>query len=597
MESNAGDDDSSKNLNDFEKANLDEAQESRLLGGMKEKYVDLGRKICVTILAVAFIVGLITFIIHIDPNNQSDSSHDNDVLIISIIRKVMPRKQPQPDKYTQALRKALMFFNAQRSGPLPKHNNVSRRGDSGMKDGFIGQNLVGGFYDSGDAIKFNFPQSFAMTMLSWSVIEYSGKYEAAGELNHVKEIIKWGADYLLKTFDSSADTIDKIYAQVGTGDTSGWSGKIDTPNDHYCWMRPEDMDYPRDVHECHRCSDLAAEMAAALASASILVHGAETLYQFAGDKKGRYSADITDASIFYNSTNYWDEFIWGATWLFYATGNTSYLERATSRVLATHAGAFSGAPSYGIPSWENKLTGSQVLLSRLRIFLSPGYPYEDMLSTFNKHTDLIMCSYLPVFRSFKRTKGGLIQLNRGVPQPLQFVVQAAFLATLYADYLDASCIPGWYCGLNFYTTQVMHDFAKTQIDYILGKNPRKMSYIVGYGQRYPKHVHHRAALIPKNKIKYTCEGGWKWRDTKKPDPNTIIGAMVGGPDKHDGFRDVRSSYYYTEPTLAGNAGLVAALVALSGKGKAATSIDMSTMFSKVPPMFPPMAPGPAPWKP
>ncbi|XP_026433542.1 endoglucanase 25-like, partial [Papaver somniferum] len=217
-----------------------------------------------------------------------------------------------------------------------------------------------------------------------------------------------------------------------------------------------------------------------------------------------------------------------------------------------------------------------VLLSRLRIFLSPGYPYEDMLSTFNKQTDLIMCSYLPVFRSFKRTKGGLIQLNHGAPQPLQFVVQAAFLATLYADYLDAAGIPGWYCGLNFYATQVMHDFAKTQIDYILGKNPRKMSYVVGYGQRYPKYVHHRAASIPKKKIKYTCEGGWKWRDTKKPDPNTIIGAMVGGPDKHDGFRDVRSSYYYTEPTLAGNAGLVAALVALSGKGKAATSIDMST---------------------
>ncbi|XP_026444307.1 endoglucanase 25-like [Papaver somniferum] len=184
--------------------------------------------------------------------------------------------------------------------------------------------------------------------------------------------------------------------------------------------------------------------------------------------------------------------------------------------------------------------------------------------------------------------GGLIQLNRGAPQPLQFVVQAAFLATLYADYLDAAGIPGWYCGLNLYTTQVMHDFAKTQIDYILGKNPRKMSYVVGYGQLYPKHVHHRAASIPKNKIKYTCEGGWKWRDTKKPDPNKIIGAMVGGPDKHDGFRDVRSRYYYTEPTLAGNEGLVAALVALSGKGKAATSIDMSTMFSKIPPMFPPL---------
>ena len=53
-----------------------------------------------------------------------------------------------------------------------------------------------------------------MTMLSWSVIEYSAKYEAAGELNHVKEIIKWGSDYFLKTFNHTADTIDRIVAQV-----------------------------------------------------------------------------------------------------------------------------------------------------------------------------------------------------------------------------------------------------------------------------------------------------------------------------------------------------------------------------------------------
>lgn len=104
------------------------------------------------------------------------------------------------------------------AGPLPKHNNVSWRGNSGMKDGLsdsaVRRNLVGGFYDAGDAIKFNFPASFAMTMLSWSVIEYSAKYEAAGELAHVKELIKWGADYLLKTFNSSADTIDRIAAQA-----------------------------------------------------------------------------------------------------------------------------------------------------------------------------------------------------------------------------------------------------------------------------------------------------------------------------------------------------------------------------------------------
>ncbi|THU71374.1 hypothetical protein C4D60_Mb04t00720 [Musa balbisiana] len=376
--------------------------------------------------------------------------------------------------------------------------------------------------------------SFAMTMLSWSVIEYSAKYEAAGELDHVKNIIKWGTDYLLKTFNSSADTIDRIVAQVGQGDTS----KGPDPNDHYCWVRPEDIDYPRPVYECHSCSDLAGEMAAALAAASIvfkdsktysekLAHGARTLFKYGRDQRGRYSPGGSDPSLFYNSTSYWDEYVWGGAWLYFATGNSSYLQLATAPGLAKHAGAFWGGPDYGVFSWDNKLAGSQVLLSRLRLFLSPD-------------------------------------------------------------------TPGWYCGPNFYSTDVLRDFAKTQIDYILGSNPQKMSYVVGYGKRYPKHVHHRGASIPKNGVKYSCKGGWKWRDTKKPNPNTIVGAMVAGPDRHDGFKDVRTNYNYTEPTLAGNAGLVAALVSLSG---VTTGIDKNTIFSAVPPMFPTPPPPPSAWKP
>jgi endoglucanase len=185
-------------------------------------------------------------------------------------------------------------------------------------------------------------------------------------------------------------------------------------------------------------------------------------------------------------------------------------------------------------------------------------------------------------------------LNHGRPQPLQYVVNAAFLASLYGDYLEAADTPGWYCGPHFYPIETLRNFARTQIEYILGKNPLKMSYVVGYGNRYPKRVHHRGASIPKNGVHYGCKGGWKWRETKKPNPNIIVGAMVAGPDRHDGFKDVRKNYNYTEATLAGNAGLVAALVALSGEGH---GVDKNTMFSAVPPMFPSPPPPPAPWKP
>jgi endoglucanase len=59
--------------------------------------------------------------------------------------------------------------------------------------------------------------------------------------------------------------------------------------------------------------------------------------------------------------------------------------------------------------------------------------------------------------------GGLIQLNHGRPQPLQYVVNAAFLATLYSDYLDAADTPGWYCGPNFFSTEKLREFARTQV--------------------------------------------------------------------------------------------------------------------------------------
>ncbi|CAI9101447.1 OLC1v1038777C1 [Oldenlandia corymbosa var. corymbosa] len=597
----ATDDDRSRNLGDYDRAALsrplDETQQSWLLGPgeqKKKKYVDLGciivsRKIFVwtvgSILAAGLLAGFITLIVKTVPRHH----HHN----------------PPPDNYTQALHKALMFFNAQRSGKLPKHNNVSWRGNSCTNDGKsnvapVIKDLVGGYYDAGDAIKFHFPGSFAMTLLSWSVIEYSAKYEAAGELAHVKEIIKWGTDYFLKCFNSTADSIDQLAAQVGAGDTTKGSNE----NDHYCWMRPEDIDYDRPVQMCSSCSDLSAEMAAALASASIvfkddkaysqkLVHGAKTLYKFSREQRGRYSAGM-DAEKFYNSTMYWDEFIWGASWLYYATGNSTYLTLATTPGLAKHAGAFWGGPNYGVFNWDNKLPGAQVLLSRMRLFLSPGYPYEEILRTFHNQTSIVMCSYLPYFTSFNRTRGGLIQLNHGDPQPLQHAVNAAFLAALFSDYLEAADTPGWYCGPNFYSTDVLRKFAQTQISYVLGKNPRKMSYLVGFGNRYPKHVHHRGASIPKGS-RPSCTGGYKYRDSSKPNPNVLVGAMVAGPDKFDGFHDVRTNYNYTEPTLAGNAGLVAALIALSGDGSA--KIDKNTMFSAVPPMFPTPPPPPAPWRP
>ncbi|KAF3669589.1 hypothetical protein FXO37_08946 [Capsicum annuum] len=113
----------------------------------------------------------------------------------------------------------------------------------------------------------------------------------------------------------------------------------------------------------------------------------------------------------------------------------------------------------------------------------------------------------------------------------------------------------------------------------------------GYGNKFPRHVHHRVASIPTGKTKYSCAGGWRWRDTKNANPHNITGAMAGGPDKFDKIKDSRVNFSYTELTLAGNARLVAALVYLTVSG--GYGVDKNTIFSGVSPLYP-MSPPPPP---
>lgn len=579
---------------------LDETQQGWLLAPQdswkkkRKKYVNLG---CISVSRTVFMwtVGSIVVLFLV-------------VALPIIIVKSLPRHKstpPPPDNYTLAIHKAIQFFDAQKSGKLPKNNRVSWRGDSGLKDGLpdVVGGLVGGYYDGGSNTKFHFPMAFSMTMLSWSLIEYSQKFKAINEYDHMRDVLKWGTDYLLLTFNNSATRLDHIYAQVGGGLRDS-----ESPDDIYCWQRPEDMSYDRPVISLTTATDLGAEVASALAAASIVFNdkptyakklkkGAETLWPFFRNKnrRKRYSDGQPMIQAFYNSTSMFDELMWAGAWLYYATGNQTYIQFATNPSVPKTAKAFANQPELMVPSWNNKLPGAMLLMTRYRLFLNPGFPYENMLSRYHNATGVTMCAYLKQYNVFNRTSGGLIQLNMGKPRPLEYVAHASFLASLFADYLNSTGVPGWYCGPTFVSTQVLKDFAKSQIDYILGDNPLKMSYIVGFGKKFPRHVYHRGATIPNDKKRRSCREGLKYRDTKNPNPNNITGAMVGGPNKSDQFHDIRSNYNASEPTMSGNAGIVAALISLTSSG--GYQIDKNTMFNGVPPLYPPAPPPPKAWKP
>jgi hypothetical protein len=103
------------------------------------------------------------------------------------------------EDYGAALSNSLLYFEAQRSGRLPHDQRVLWRGHSGLTDGLQqGVDLVGGYYDAGDHVKFGLPMAFTVTMLSWGAMDFADDVQAAGEWGHTLQAIKWGTDYFVK---------------------------------------------------------------------------------------------------------------------------------------------------------------------------------------------------------------------------------------------------------------------------------------------------------------------------------------------------------------------------------------------------------------
>ncbi|KAL7192965.1 hypothetical protein ACSBR2_024723 [Camellia fascicularis] len=84
----------------------------------------------------------------------------------------------------------------------------------------------------------------------------------------------------------------------------------------------------------------------------------------------------------------------------------------------------------------------------------------------------------------------------------------------------------------------------------------EMSYLVGYGNKYPQYVHHRGASIPVNATT-GCEDGFKWLNSTNPNPNLAIGALVRGPFQNETYIDFRNNSMQGEPTTYNNALIVA----------------------------------------
>jgi hypothetical protein len=51
-----------------------------------------------------------------------------------------------------------------------------------------------------------------MTMLAWSLVEFSKGYAAAGALNSATSQLKWGADYLIRAHTTPSSFVVQVSA-------------------------------------------------------------------------------------------------------------------------------------------------------------------------------------------------------------------------------------------------------------------------------------------------------------------------------------------------------------------------------------------------
>ena len=430
--------------------------------------------------------------------------------------------------YADALDKSLFFYEAQQAGPLPEWNRVEWKTDSTMSDG-----VLGGWYDAGDHVKFNLPMAYSASMLAWGMYQYPDGLEKTGLAKTYQNNLEFVLDYL-----ADCDKGTEAVFQVGNGTIDHtWWGPIGLLQ---YGMEDSGTSYdsaPPLLKASKGCSAVFGEMAAALAAGAAALDGkidaskkasyiehAENLFKMADASKSDDVYNDSDASGFYRSSHFYDELFYAANWLYIATGDNSYLDKAKGYI--PNLGKMLGEGdklAYGWGHcWDDTMQGGMLLYA-----INTG-EYKDHVK---KHLDRWVNG-----TEAKKLDGGLRWLTTW--GCLRYANTAAFLASVASDTIFKD-----------EDTSAYVTFAEEQVNYSLGDNPRNSSYVVGYGENSPKNPHHR-----------TAHGSWK-NDLAVPANNRHIlyGALVGGPNEDGSYEDDRQNYINNEVATDYNAGFTAML--------------------------------------
>ncbi|MBO4495216.1 MAG: glycoside hydrolase family 9 protein [Clostridiales bacterium] len=428
--------------------------------------------------------------------------------------------------YGEALQKSLVFYELQRSGALPDVTRCNWRGDSALTDGSdVGVDLTGGWFDAGDNVKFNLPMAYSAAVLGWSVYEDKDAYVESNQLDYALGNIRWANEYFIRCHPSD----EVFYYQVGNGS-----------QDHTWWGPAECVSYQMSrpsycVTADKPGSAVTGEAAASLAVSSLVfkevdpafsklcLEHAISLYAFADKYKS--DAGYTAAEGFYNSwSGFYDELSWAGVWLYRATGDNSYLDKAKEYY------SKAGQDYKWSLCWDDVHIGAAVLLAQETGESTYSSAVEKNLDFWTTGTsDGERITYTPKGLAWLDSWGSL-----------RYATTTAFVATVYSEWE----------GCPSEKKDTYWNFAVSQADYALGSTG--FSYMIGFGDSYPVHPHHR-----------TAQGSYADNmNTPSESRHILCGALVGGPDASDGYTDEVSNYNTNEVACDYNAGFTGLLAKL-----------------------------------
>ncbi|MCM1227091.1 MAG: glycoside hydrolase family 9 protein [Clostridium sp.] len=431
--------------------------------------------------------------------------------------------------YAEALALSLYFFDANQCGSEVDDNCLTWRGnchtydaeasingadgfDSSLRslvdpDGDGKVDVSGGYHDAGDHIKFTHTMAFAGTSLAMSHYMNPGVYEKAGCLDHLKSVLKTNSDYLMKvTYLDASGKVATICSVVADGNV-----------DHGIWTAPEVQTYERKTYWLTASQNNSAEcleMASALAGAAYVFKDsdsayaaecmkyAKALYDFGTNHVGN---NCSGMSFYGTDAMYQDEMSLAQAW-FYINGEGNL---PTVKPSSNENGCYdvNGQKIYDYDkyTWDKVWQG----YSTLMYYITGDQSYANEMQF-----ELNNQGGCPENR-YNANGWGASRYN--------CAFQMVSLGLAKGD-ANSSYAKG----------------AKFQMDYILGNNSFGYSFLIGYGNKWPTHIHHRAAN----------PGSGNQTSSDNPDSKYVLyGALIGGPDSSGTYEDHADRYQFTEPAL------------------------------------------------